>query len=260
MLFARFRTSRFARAVAAYGLQRCSRNGTIISIGLGPHADYDRHPVTALPAEPEKLCFMEGPLQAELVAALVASPEARTLRRLMIGTSHAYDKKAHAAGYDMMEAVAALRGAQLPALTLLSLGDMELFYNGHPLYGSLGDVTHIFAAAPQMETLQLHGDFTLSAPVRHDRLTDFTVTVDDIGCCAGPVSQETVDHLLSSSFPSLTRLDLRLNDDGGVGKLAIPEAFFHGDGFPGLRAFDMDHLLPAAAARLTIWKQERGLS
>jgi hypothetical protein len=251
-------TSRFTRAVEDYGLARCCMTGSTIWIGLRPDPQYRRAPLAALPQAPRSLCFVEAPDQAGLIGALATSPEAASLEHLMIGTSHDYIP-GRPIRYDMSAAVAALCGARWPALKQLSLGAMELLFNGHAYYGRLGDVTDVLAAAPQLDELRLRGQFTLRGPVRHDRLRDLSVLVDDIGVSGGPLGQDTVSHLLASDFPALRTVCLSLDDGAREADYSIPDAFFVGLRFPALTAFEMDCLAPGQHARLTAWKAGRGL-
>jgi hypothetical protein len=251
-------TSRFACAVEDYGLARCCTTGSTIWIGLRPDPEYRRAPLAAVPQAPRSLCFVEAPDQAELVGALAASAEAASLEHLMIGTSHDYIP-GRPIRYDMSAAVAALCGARWPALKHLSLGDMELLFNGHAYYGKLGDVTDVLAAAPQLDELRLRGQFMLRGPVRHDRLREMSVCVDDIGVSGGPLSQDTVSNLLASDFPALRTVCLSLDDGEREADYVIPDAFFAGSRFPALTVFDMDCLAPEQHARLAAWKTGRGL-
>lgn len=163
-------TSRFARAVEDYGLARCCITGSTIWIGLRPDPEYRRAPLAAVPQAPRSLRFVEAPDQAELACALAASAEAASLEQLMIGTSHDYISN-RPVRYDMS---AAFRGTRWSALKHLSLGDMELLFNGHAYCGKLGDVTDVLDAAPQLDELRLRGEFTLRSPVRHDRPAEET--------------------------------------------------------------------------------------
>jgi hypothetical protein len=258
MIFAAFKPSRFVRAVEDYGLARCAMTGSTLWIGLGPDPDYRRLALAALPQAPRSLCFVAAPDQVELIGTLAASREAATLEHLMIGTSHDYARN-RPIPYDLSAAVAALRGARFPALRHLSLGDMEMLSNGHAYYGKLGDVTHLFAAAPELDELRLRGQFTLGAPVRHDRLRDMSVFVDDIGVSGGPVSQDTVANLLSSDFPAMSTVCLSLEDGDREVDYRIPDAFFTGSRFDAVTVFDMDCLAPEDEARLAAWKAGRGL-
>jgi hypothetical protein len=227
-------------------------------VGLPPNTEFRRAPVNAVPEALKSVLFVEGPEQAGLVAAFTASPEARAVEHLMIGTSHDYIRPDRLLPYDMSGAVAAVAAARLPALKRLSLGAMELLFNGHGYYGRLGDITAIFAAAPNLEKLDLCGCFTVSRPLRHERLEVLTINVDEIGVSGGPLAQETVTVLLSSSFPRLRELELALDADE-VQPYDVPEVFFGGEGFPALEALAMDCLKPEAAARLEALKAARKL-
>lgn len=258
-----FGTSRFSRALHRYGLGRCSVTKSTVWVGLPPSAEWGRTPLAQVPRTLPKLCFVEAPLQAALVEALVGSREARTVEILMIGTSHAYadrsDEEAKRAGFDMAAAVAALRGAHMPALRTLSLGEMERLWNGHCLYGKVGEIGHVFAAAPHLAALDVSGQFALRAPTRHDRLETLDVRVDDIGFSGGPLSAQTVTNLLSSTFPKLARCHLALDEGTTDARYTVPEVFFSGAGFPALTSFEIDCLQPEAATRLEAWKAERGM-
>ena len=142
-------------------------------------------------------------------------------------------------------------------LTRLSLGDMEMLFNGHRLLGTIGEIGHVFAAAPALETLDLYGHFELTAPVRHERLRSLVYQNEDIGISGGPVSQETFSNLLSSSFPRLTTLRIDHDDDETDPRYTIPEAFLSGASVPALASVVMNHLKPATETRLAAWRHTR---
>lgn len=254
--FDRFRSDRFDRALRDYGLERCSMSGTALCVGLKPDPEYDRVALDAVPDTLTWVSFLEAPEQADLIYAFVTSPHAQTVERLIIGTSHDYDAKR--SGYAMTKAVGALKGAKLPALKCLVLGEMELLFNGHALYGSLGDITHIFDAAPQLDELQLCGRFSLRSPLRHEWLRKLTVSVfSDIGIGDGPLSQDTVSHLMLSFFPRLTTCDLHLDGMPPDTVFSIPEEFFTRPRFLAMQSFSIDALTPEATARMKEWMAER---
>lgn len=253
-----FRPDPFPAALRAYGMERCSTAGQSVCIGLAPDPDHGLLPLREVPDAPGWVCFLEAPRQAELIRAFAASPRARTVERLVLGTSHDYARK-RSVGYDMGAAVAALAGARLPALKRLSLGDMEMLFNGHRLFGTLGDVTAIFDIAPRLEELGLHGHFALRRPVRHARLRSLLVEVEDVGVTGGPLDQETVSNLLLSDLPSLAECALDLSDDHPEFLYAIPDAFFSGSPFPALRHLRIDTLTSEANARVEAWKAKRGV-
>lgn len=251
------RQSRLAEALTGYGWDRCSvsANGQLW-IGLGPHGAYGRAPANALPQDLRQICFVEGPEQAELLEAFVASPEALRIEFLMIGTSHDFAKRGGPGPYTFAPALDALRKASLPALRRLSLGDMEQLFNGNVYYGSLGDITHVFAIAPQLAELAICGCADLERPVTHEHLETLYVRVDDIGVSGGPLRQATIDHILMSRMPALRSLELSL-DAEDVQPYDVPETFFSDNGFPALECFGMDCLRPDSEARLRAWAEAR---
>lgn len=256
--FFRQRRSSFAPALRQYGFDRCSVSGTTLLIGLGPDDRYRRRPMSEASIALPTVSFLEAPEQAELIAAYCASSEALALRSLMVGTSHDYKVK-DGTRHRCHDAVAALSKAQFPALKTLSLGDMEKLFNGSSVFGKLGDVAGIFEVAPQLDDLSLHGNFELNRPVRHATLRRLSVWVQEIGSTEGPLSQRTVDSLLLSSFPRVTDISLQL-EEWDVTDYTIPEPFFTRNGFPALKRFEIDTIVPDELARLSRWKIERGLA
>ena len=252
------RRSRFVRALQTYGLERCSMTPGQLWVGRPPDPEHRHAPVDGVPPPLRSVCFVEGPEQAGLIAALAVSPEAETLEHLMIGTTHAYIGPGRPTPYDISAAVAALAGATMPALTRLVLGDMERLFNGHAYYGRVGDVTHAFDMAPGLLALRICGCMTLSRPVSHARLEGWHVDVDDIGVAGGPLSQDTVSNILGSRLPRLRTLELALDEDD-VQPYDVPEPFFADNGFPALERFGMDCLTPDAERRLRAWAAGRAL-
>ena len=188
--------------------------------------------------------------------SIVASPEALRIEFLMIGTSHDFAKRGGPGPYKFAPALDALRKASLPALRRLSLGDMEQLFNGNVYYGSLGDITHVFAIAPQLEELAICGCADLERPVTHEHLETLYVRIDDIGVSGGPLRQATIDHILMSRMPALRSLELSL-DAEDVQPYDVPETFFSDNGFPALECFGMDCLRPESEARLRAWAEAR---
>lgn len=68
--------------------------------------------------------------------------------------------------------------------------------------------------------------------------------VNDIGISGGPLSQATVDNILTSRFPQLHTLELALDEEEEVQPYDVPEVFFADNGFPALERFGMDWLKP----------------
>ena len=253
------RRSRFVRALERYGFGRCSLSSSgSLWIGVPPNPEYGRRPLEIVPQAPKSLLFVEGPEQANLVAAFAISREASTVERLMIGTTHDYITSERPTPYDFSSVVAALKSASLPALRRLSLGDMEQLFNGHVYYGRVGDITHVFDIAPNLEELAVCGCPIVTRPVQHDLLATFQVRADDIGVSGGALSQQTVSNILCSRFPRLRTLELSL-DEEEVQPYEVPEAFYASNGFPLLERFGMDWLKTDAELRLSEWAAERNL-
>lgn len=257
------RPSRFARALAAYGYGNCLMDERSVWIGTDGSRDWPlakrvlQHPVKPYTA------FLEAPVQAELIAAFLASPDALQVEELFIGTSHRYplQRTGDPRHFDMSAAVATLAGASLPALRTLSLGDLDDRDGGLRLFGTIGDIGHVFAAAPALQELSLFGNFALGRPARHDRLQALWAQFDHFGITGEPITQETFGNLLASRFPQLRTLSLDLDEGGGAedDTLTIPEIFFDPAHLPSLAALDLDRIAPASRARLDAFMRERGI-
>lgn len=257
------RKTRFAHALEAYGLENCSLSPKThaLLVGLKARKDYPFLPLVEIPKAPRFISFFEAPIQAELIGELMRSPEAKTLEHLFIGSSHDWPGTSGPhdpnEAFNMTAAVSALAGGRLPALTELTLGDMEMLFNGQRLTGTLGDVAPVFEAAPNLRQLSLTGSYTLSRPVRHERLETLSAEQSDIGCWSDPPDQATITYLFSSILPRLTRLSLRIDDWEEVA-FDLPETFFSDDGFPGLVQIDFNKPKEKAAAHLKEWAARRG--
>ncbi len=245
-----------AAALEAYGLDRCGQSGAALLIGLGP-ASFSDPPVAqrlaAPPEAPGDIHFLDAPSQVDLIAALLASPEAERVVDLHIGSCLDWAKEGR---FDYREAVSLLGTANLPALTHLTLGEMFLTFNGHPYFGRIGDVAPVLDAVPTLEHLDLFGQFEWSLPVSHAALRELSAQVDEVGVTGGPPSQDAVTHLLSSTLPALIELDLDL-DDGGDDTFALPMRFPGEDAMPALRRVNMTNLGPEDEARLAAWHASR---
>lgn len=254
----------FGQALAGYGLGNCLANDTTLWIGADGSQDWpNSRRVKACPAARVRVDFLAAPVQAELIAAFIDGPEALVVEELFIGTSQWYFKsyaREDFPGYDMVEAVAALRGAYLPALRSLTLGDMEDLSGGLRMFGTVGEISHVFAAAPSLKYLGLHGNFTLDAPVRHDSLRTLEALFDNCGVTGDPITQETFSALLSSSLPNLETLLLALTDGGDDDDLNIPDAFLSPGHLPRLVDLELDRLDWKARGRLDDFLRARRIA
>jgi len=243
----------FAAALAAFGWENCSLQEDRLMVGLGPDAEYQRGPVSAVPAPLSAVHFLQAPLQSGLVAALARSPEQEEVEQLFLGTSHDYAKQRRG-DYDMRDAVAALARGAFPRLTALCLGDMHMLFNGHRYFGRLGDIGPALARMPTLQSLTLHGQCELSAPLQLSHLQELFLEADDIGVSGGPISQSTVDALLTSDLPALEKLELSL-DEGDLDWLYdISEETLAGLKMPRLKGIWIDCLTPEAETRLDNFK------
>ncbi|TDR87957.1 hypothetical protein [Enterovirga rhinocerotis] len=249
-------STRFAKALEQYGLDKCLINETTLWIGADGSRDWPNfRRVPPNPGPRRQVEFLAAPHQADLVAAFVASPEALVVEELLIGTSPEFPT----AGFDMTAAVAALEAAHLPSLTTLDLGDMQNLYGGFRLFGTVGEIGHVFAAAPCLRHLGVFGHFALATPVRHDTLETLFTEFDDFGITGEPISQATLDHLVTSSFPRLSTLHLDMDEGGGDETLTLPEPFFSPGHLSRLERLDIDRLVPEAKARLDAYRRARRL-
>jgi len=238
--------------------RRCSISQRDLLIGLPPDAARGRLAVESLPENLKSILFLEGPEQADLISDFVGTPAAAVVENMMIGTSHDYISADRAPPYDFADAVGALKGANMPSLKVLSLGDMELLFNGHGYYGRVGDITHVFHIAPHLEELRIFGNAEISGAVQHDGLRRLFVTVDDIAGHCEPMTETTFTSLSTSRFVQLTECELSLEADGAP-SYQIPDIFFSEGRYPALEAISIDSLAPADAIRLSAWKASRGL-
>jgi hypothetical protein len=257
-------SSPFNEHLARYGLDQCLANETTLWIGADGSRDWPNAlRLEANPAPRKRVVFMAAPVQAELVAAFVGSAEAGVVEDLFIGTSEWYIERFRTStlpSFDMREAVGALRGARLPALRALTLGDQDERGGGLRMFGTVGEIGPVFAAAPALRYLGLHGQFSLAAPVAHTALETIEALFDQSGITGEPISQETFDALLSSSFDRLQVFSLALSEGGDDDTLTIPDRFLAPGHLPALTDLGLDRLTVEARERLDERMRERGLS
>lgn len=241
--------TRFLKALKRFGWSECSWAGDTLLVGLPPDRTLGRWTVITLPRDVRKIAFLQGPLQADLIRALARSTVARDLTHLTIATSHDYAERKLGA-YDFRPAIAALKATHFPQLESLSLGNMEQLFNGHRYFGTLGDISHVFDAAPKLTTLNLHGQCALGSPITHHCLTELFLEVDDIGVNGGPISRDTLDHLLTSNLPALTQMELSLADGTPNDRYALPDVARMHAGMPRLKSIHIDCLSEEGLLRL----------
>lgn len=243
----------FESALRRYGMQNCCDLRGAFLIGLPP-GDDTREAVKSVPQDGTRFGFLAAPQQGDLIEVFLASEEASRVTYMNLGTSHHYAEQmrrtADATGaYDLSEITALFKGRHLPALRSLSLGGMFMLFNGHALYCHIGDITPIFEAAPNLEILDIYGAFTLTRPVFHAQLQEFSADIDDIAGTAGSMSQDTLDHLLASDLPSATSLSVLMDDDPDHA-YRLPQDLTRLHAMPQLKALILEGFDPKSQQRL----------
>lgn len=243
----------FETALRRYGLQNCCDLRGAFLIGLPP-GDDTREAVKSVPKDGTRFGFLAAPQQRELIEVFLGSEEASRVTCMNLGTSHHYaEQMRRTAGatrvYDLTDVTALFKGRHLPALRSLSLGDMFMLFNGHALYCRIGDITPIFEAAANLEILDICGAFTLTRPIFHAHLQEFSADIDDIAGTAGSISQETLDHLLASDLPSATSLSVLMEEDPDH-SYRLSENLTQLSGMPRLKALVLEGLDPKSQQRL----------
>ena len=246
----------FETALKEYGRGGCSISGESLIIGVGAQEPLGGV-VDIVPREPQKVFFLNGPEQVDLIRAFSKSTAAEKVQHLSLGSSHLVAEQK--GSLDFTEAVSALSGSAFPALKTMSLGDMERLFNGHCYYGRLGDLAPIFSCAPKLQSLEVYGHFSLSAPVQHDYLIDLSAIVDEIGVTGGPPSQASIDHLLESRFAKMKRIELWLDVGSDDLKFSVPNTFIAGSGMPKLETFAMDRVREDTLTKIRQWASQRAI-
>jgi len=242
--FGKRHDTRFLRAIAAYGFEKCGIRNRTLLIGLGPNSF--RNPPVATPLEGrlppvEQFKFLDAPNQGDVISAFLDSVESRSALSIEIGSNL---DVAGSGQRDYRDAVARLAGATLPKLEELILSDMYLTYNGGALFGDIGDVSAALAACPNLRLLSLHGAVALSGPLDLPRLE--RLTLRPVDTCAGygdMPTQETISHLLGSRLPQLRSLDFEGDPDDPI-TYHLPDTVLSGAQFPALRTLRIGNVTP----------------
>jgi len=233
----------FAEALKTYGRERCGMRKRTLLAGLGPNSFKPPSVFLQLGAILPRLDavrFLDAPNQVALIEAFLASDRAQEVTELEIGSNL---DVAGTGQRNYADAIACLAGGKLPQLETLILGDMYRTYNGHPLYGSVGDLTDALRACPNLKTLYICGAFSLSAPLTMPELESLTILpVDEIAGYGGLPAQATVTHLLTSDLPKLRLLDFA-GDPDDPASYRLPTTFLSGEQFPSLRSLRMGNTI-----------------
>lgn len=202
------------------------------SLGIPSTAVESGRPLIKLTPDCTGFEFVLGELGLPLIKAYATSMFPPQTERLVVGYcsyNPEFDQR------DLRPLVEAISHCDLPALKQLHLGDYFLFVNGAGATGWLGDVTPLLQHAPALQELSLVGNFMLTASLNLPELTELSVELDDCQSSLnrGPISNETLVSLLSSTLPSLEALYLDLTIDADTAYF-FPQAFLQGHQLPEL--------------------------
>ncbi|HEY1549649.1 MAG TPA: TIGR02996 domain-containing protein [Kofleriaceae bacterium] len=138
---------------------------------------------------------------------IIDHPSARFVRTVTVGIENYEDNS-----YEAVARAIAVRPR--PTLTTLVLGD---FYSEETElnWSNLGDVSPIWAAAPNLERITLRSGTIATGALELAKLRELHII-------SGGLDRETFDHILAAALPNLERLTLQLGEDleFEVGELA----------------------------------------
>jgi hypothetical protein len=182
--------------------------------------------------------FYLGANQYNLIESFTKSHYAKYVESLAIGDS----SYGNGAGRDYSQIVKILAQGSFPGISILRLGVWELFSNSHCLYGTLGDISDLCRAMPNLEELWLYGSFSLLKPPVLKNLKKLYIELDDpiTGINGGYISNETLCHLLSGHYPLLEELSayLEIEDEEPRHEYTFPDAFLTGTSVPTLKKIE----------------------
>jgi hypothetical protein len=202
--------------------------------GLGTSPD---RPLNFIPPETKGLYFYYGAGIKNLLEEILKLDLVNNLEYLVIGITH-NNAKDYA---DYSEISKILSGTYFPKLKFFEYGIDELIANEHCIYGNLYDITAILGNMPNLEKLYLFGNFELTKPVTLPQLTDMEVLMDDwnLHINGGKITNDTLQHLLTSEFESLRLLSLYLDFNDENYEYTIPQTFLTGRHTPKLELFEL---------------------
>ena len=206
---------------------------------FGPPPEQNRAPLGgALPPDTRYVAFLGAPDQPELVRAVVDSHHAQDLLALFVG-NFSYAHKGYSLDYS--PSVASLRGAELPNLRYLQLGEWERFHNSETLYGTIGDVTDVLANLDELVYLQLAGTFELTRSRSFDHLVELELwSLSTIAePCGDPIDPASFANALACEMPALEEAMLHPYCELERVREAFPRAFLDGENVPRLRKVEV---------------------
>ncbi len=193
--------------------------------------------IDGIPFETRGLYMYYGAGIKNLLAELFNTPISAKLEYLTIGITH-NNAKDYA---DYSEISKLLSGRKFPNLKHFEYGIDELIVNESCIYGNLGDITEVLKNMPNLETLSLYGNFRLTEPVPLIRLKTLFIQMDDPATHinGGKITNDTLQHLLKSTLPSLTYIDADLSFNDKLYEYTLPDEFLNGQSAPALKTLEL---------------------
>jgi uncharacterized protein (TIGR02996 family) len=134
----------------------------------------------------------------EAFAWIIDHPSARFVRTLTVGIEN-YEDNSYGA------VARALAAKPRPTLTTLVIGDF--YYEETELnWSNLGDVSPIWAAAPNLERVTLRSGTITTGALDLPKLRELHII-------SGGLDRETFDHVLAGTWQDLERLTLQLGEE-----------------------------------------------
>ncbi len=162
-----------------------------------------------------------GPMMplVDALGWMLEHPSTRFLRELTVGIVDYKDNS-----YDAVAQVIGRR--RMPTLVKLILGDF--YYEETELnWSNLGDVSPIYAAVPNLESLTLRSGTITVGAIDLPKLRELAVI-------SGGLDRESFDAIVSAPWPNLERLNLQLGNELAF-EIADLAPILDGTTFPKLR-------------------------
>lgn len=221
------------------------------ALGWPAEAQSDAQALLHLDADTTGFEFLLGHAGKALVAAYASSVFPAQTEHLVVGDNNFSDP---GQPRDLSALIAALHPVPFPRLQYLYLGDYFSTVNGGGVTHYLGDITPLLHHAKNLKALGLVGHFTLTQPLHLPHLSDLTIELDDYETSlnAGPISNATLNWLLSSHLPQLAEVFLDLSIDSPTPTMyQLPARFLQGHHLPALKKLEITgHFAPGQREQL----------
>ena len=192
-----------------------------------------------IPEETKGLYFYLGSDIKDLLRQIAKLDLANNIEYLTIGTTnfHKYNTP-----LDYAEISKVLSNSSFPNLRFFEYGIDEVSYNGHSLYGNLGNITCALENMPKLEKLYLFGNFELSKSLKFNNLSTFEILMNNwvTNINGGRISNNTIQNLLSSNFSELSLLSLNLDFNDEIFEYSLPEIFLTGRNIQKLKHLEIE--------------------